>query len=190
MTEKTTLGKSRVYKMWVCDHCGDNAEVEPGGLCEVCSEGTIQVVPMVPVSPPAIVGATGQPYSDITRQHVYEACGLWSDRSLIDCALGAAHDRSALGLEASVHAGSYRQELLLEIADSFRSAPDVLECEDVALFAMETRARVRREVIEEVYAKLRSVARDATDSGVAVWFDEVADFLLREFVAVEVPDGQ
>lgn len=38
----------RRHVMWLCDRCGDHAEVEPGGLCEVCCEGTIQVVPMVP----------------------------------------------------------------------------------------------------------------------------------------------
>lgn len=37
------------YKLWICNRCGDNAECEPGELCEVCSEGTIRVVDVVPV---------------------------------------------------------------------------------------------------------------------------------------------
>lgn len=35
------------HVLWLCDRCDDNAEVEPGGLCEVCREGTIRVVPVV-----------------------------------------------------------------------------------------------------------------------------------------------
>ena len=41
---------SRSYVLWLCDACGDHAEVEPGGRCEVCEEGTIQVVPVVPAA--------------------------------------------------------------------------------------------------------------------------------------------
>lgn len=37
----------RRHVLWLCDRCGDHAEVEPGGRCEVCCEGTIQVVPVV-----------------------------------------------------------------------------------------------------------------------------------------------
>lgn len=36
------------YVLWLCDRCGDHAEVEPGGVCEVCCEGTIRVVEVVP----------------------------------------------------------------------------------------------------------------------------------------------
>lgn len=38
------------YALWLCDSCGDNAEVEPGGRCEVCSQGTIHIVPVVPAA--------------------------------------------------------------------------------------------------------------------------------------------
>ncbi len=38
------------HVLWLCDHCGDNAECEPGDQCEVCCTGTIQVVPVVPVA--------------------------------------------------------------------------------------------------------------------------------------------
>lgn len=38
----------RQHVLWLCDRCGDHAEVEPGGQCEACCEGTIHVVPVVP----------------------------------------------------------------------------------------------------------------------------------------------
>lgn len=38
------------YVLWICDHCGDAAECEPGDECEVCCEGTIRVVPVIPVA--------------------------------------------------------------------------------------------------------------------------------------------
>lgn len=86
---------------------------------------------------------------DLSQRLRRMASPEWVEKPARDLLLEAAD-----ALDASVHAGSYRQELLLEIADSFRSAPDVLECEDMALFAMETRARIRREIIEEVAAGL------------------------------------
>lgn len=106
-------------------------------------------------------------------------------------AVEAMHDRKALGPDASVHAASYRAELLRELADSFRPGPVDMEAEDVALFAMETRARIRREVIEEVAAKLRAPLQydHQTEDGklAAVAWAGAAEFLLREF---EVPHGQ
>lgn len=40
-----------IAKLWICDNCGDHAEVEPGGRCEVCEEGTIQIVPVLDARP-------------------------------------------------------------------------------------------------------------------------------------------
>lgn len=37
-------------RLWVCDHCADLAEDEPGATCEVCCEGTIRAVEYVPAS--------------------------------------------------------------------------------------------------------------------------------------------
>lgn len=41
----------RSYVLWLCDECGDHAESDPGTECEVCCEGTIRVVPVIPVEP-------------------------------------------------------------------------------------------------------------------------------------------
>ena len=135
-------------------------------------------------------GWTDTPYSTSAAsagrdavQEEFDERGLGDARLIVGVVLDAAHDRSVLDLDASVHAGSYRQELLRELADSFRAPPVDLECEDVALFAMETRARIRREVIEEVAAWL--FARPGHEP-----IRRAAEDLLHELEAVEVPDGQ
>lgn len=38
------------YIIWLCDRCGDHAEVEPGGTCEVCLKGIVREVKVVPVA--------------------------------------------------------------------------------------------------------------------------------------------
>jgi hypothetical protein len=38
----------RPIKLWVCDHCAEFAEDEPGATCETCCEGTVRAVGYVP----------------------------------------------------------------------------------------------------------------------------------------------
>lgn len=38
------------YVMWICPACGDASECEPGEECEVCCEGTIECVQVVPLA--------------------------------------------------------------------------------------------------------------------------------------------
>lgn len=73
------------------------------------------------------MSAMGQPYSDSAMSH---AKGILRGKLLTgwqELEMGAAlmHDREALGLDASVHAASYRQEVIAELvawleAEGFR----------------------------------------------------------------------
>lgn len=73
------------------------------------------------------VSATDQPYSDAALRHSEaKAAEAW-ERGLgaadqLRIALDAAHDREALGLGASVHAASYRREVIEEAAECLRAA--------------------------------------------------------------------
>lgn len=60
------------------------------------------------------MSATNQPYSYLALQAAEEATAHAGEAVRI--ALDAAHNRKALGLDASVHAGAYRAELLREVA--------------------------------------------------------------------------
>jgi hypothetical protein len=48
----------RSYVLWLCDRCGDHAEVEPGGVCEVCEKGIVREVRVVPLAEVARLRAT------------------------------------------------------------------------------------------------------------------------------------
>lgn len=62
------------------------------------------------------MGAMGEPYSDAALT------AAWATKELTtEGILDAAHDREALGLDASVHAASYRREVLEEVAAWLRN---------------------------------------------------------------------
>lgn len=66
------------------------------------------------------MGATGQPYSDAAYEYAAEG---WDSRDqvLVRAALDAAHDRSALGEDASVNIRDCRQEVIHEVATWMKS---------------------------------------------------------------------
>lgn len=71
------------------------------------------------------MGATGQPYSDAALSAARATftrprSATPGERHMV-LSLDAAHDREALGLDASVHAASYRREVIEELAAQLES---------------------------------------------------------------------